>query len=78
MGRKNDDPPLSNAQYAMLRVAHQAACASDRDHLTGKKREQCLFFVRLGEQVLRDVQRKQIGSSDSPPAPAADPHIPRR
>jgi hypothetical protein len=64
MGRKNDDPPLSNAQYAMLRVAHQASLRLDRDHLTAREREQCLFLVRFGEQVLRTLEREQIASPD--------------
>jgi len=64
MGCKNDDPPLNNAQYAMLRVAHQANLSLQRERLTARKREQCLFFVRLGEQVLRTLEREQIASPD--------------
>jgi hypothetical protein len=73
MGRKNDDPPLSFTQYAILRVAHQAGLRLDRERLPAREREKCLYLVRLGEQVLRTLEREQIASPDPPPAAAA-PH----
>ena len=70
MERKNDDLPLNIFQYAMLRVAHQADLSLQRE-LTARKRAQCLFFVRLGERVLRTLEREQIASPDLHRSPAA-------
>jgi hypothetical protein len=54
--KPSDDPPINFWDYAILRAAHQADLRVERDNLTGREREQCLFLVGLGEQVLRALR----------------------
>ena len=48
MGRKNDDPPLSNAQYAMLRVAHQGSLRLGSGPSDGQETRAMPIFRTLG------------------------------